>query len=80
MHDFTNLSSLDLYRFPAPFYPELIQSRLKNDYYRTVEGVKHDIMVMFSNAEDYFRIANNNQQSNKIRRISDWFRRKLERI
>lgn len=67
-------------RFPAPFYPELIQARLKNDYYRTVEGVKHDIMVMFSNAEDYFRIANNNQQPNKIRRISDWFRRKLERI
>ncbi|CAJ1969843.1 unnamed protein product [Sphenostylis stenocarpa] len=31
-------------RFPVPLYPELIQSRLEHDYYRSVEGVKHDIM------------------------------------
>lgn len=75
------LISLDLYyRFPAPFYPELIQSRLKNDYYRSVEGVKHDIMVMLSNAEEYFKITKNAQLVSKIRRISEWFRRKLERI
>ncbi|KAH1136229.1 hypothetical protein AAZX31_10G013500 [Glycine max] len=67
-------------RFPAPFYPELIQSRLKNDYYRSVEGVKHDIMVMLSNAEEYFKITKNAQLVSKIRRISEWFRRKLERI
>ncbi|KAL2323707.1 hypothetical protein Fmac_028086 [Flemingia macrophylla] len=67
-------------RFPAPFYPELIQSRLRNDYYRSVEGVKHDIMVMLSNAEDFFTITKNAQLLSKIRRISEWFRRKLERI
>ncbi|RDX89617.1 Bromodomain and WD repeat-containing protein 1, partial [Mucuna pruriens] len=67
-------------RFPVPFYPELIQSRLKNDYYRSVEGVKHDIMVMLSNAEDFFRVTKNVHLSGKIRRISEWFRRKLERI
>ncbi|KAK7278183.1 hypothetical protein RJT34_23208 [Clitoria ternatea] len=67
-------------RFPVPFYPELIQLRLKNDYYRSVEGVKHDIMVMLSNAEDYFNITKNVQLLGKVRRISEWFRRKLERI
>ncbi|KAH1259844.1 Bromodomain and WD repeat-containing protein 1 [Glycine max] len=67
-------------RFPAPFYPELIQSRLKNDYYRSVEGVNHDIMIMLSNAEEYFKITKNVQLVGKIRRISEWFRRKLERI
>ncbi|WVY96861.1 hypothetical protein V8G54_029012 [Vigna mungo] len=66
--------------FPVPLYPELIQSRLENDYYRTVEGVKHDIMVMLSNAEDFFRITKNVQVLGKIRRISDWFRKKLERV
>lgn len=72
---------MDLYyRFPAPFYPELIQSRLKNDYYRSVEGVNHDIMIMLSNAEEYFKITKNVQLVGKIRRISEWFRRKLERI
>ncbi|XP_061338407.1 uncharacterized protein LOC133285221 isoform X2 [Gastrolobium bilobum] len=64
-------------RFPVPLYPELIQSRLKNDYYRCLEGVKHDIMVMLSNAEEYFTL---NVQLLKIRRISEWFRRRLERI
>ncbi|XP_027363533.1 bromodomain and WD repeat-containing protein 3-like [Abrus precatorius] len=67
-------------RFPVPFYPELIQSRLNNDYYRSVEGVKHDIMVMLSNAEDFFTITNNVQLLSKVRRISGWFRRRLERI
>lgn len=76
-----NLSSLDLYyRFPVQFYPELIQSRLKNDYYRSVEAVKHDIMVMLSNAQDFFTTAKNSQQFGMIRRISDWFRRKLDRL
>lgn len=75
------MSSLDLcYRFPAPFYPELIKSRLKNDYYRNVEGVKHDIMVMLSNAEDFFTITKNGHLLGKIKRISEWFRRKLGRL
>jgi PH-interacting protein len=73
--------SLDLcYRFPVPFYPELIQLRLKNDYYRNVEGVKHDIMVMLSNAEDFYTVTKNFKMQSKVKRISEWFRRKLERI
>ncbi|KAK7269614.1 hypothetical protein RIF29_22347 [Crotalaria pallida] len=67
-------------RFPVQFYPELIQSRLKNDYYRTVEAVKHDIMVMLSSAEEFYTMSKNAQLSAMVRRISDWFRRKLDRL
>ncbi|KAK2457064.1 WD40 domain-containing protein [Trifolium repens] len=67
-------------RFPVPFYPELIQLRLKNDYYRNVEGVKHDIMVMLSNAEDFYTVTKSFKMQSKVKRISEWFRRKLERI
>lgn len=73
--------SLDLcYRFPVQFYPELIRLRLKNDYYRSVESVKHDIVVMLSNAQDYFTITKNDKLQGKVKRISEWLRRKLERI
>ncbi|KAK4282559.1 hypothetical protein QN277_013920 [Acacia crassicarpa] len=67
-----------LNRFPVPLYPQLILSRLKNDYYRSVEAVKHDIMVMLTNAENFF--TKNPSLLSRIKRISDWFRRKLERI
>ncbi|XP_058770312.1 uncharacterized protein LOC131643955 isoform X2 [Vicia villosa] len=67
-------------RFPVQFYPELIQLRLKNNYYRSVESVKHDITVMLSNAQDYFTITKNDKLQGKVKRISEWFRRKLERI
>ncbi|KAK2970282.1 hypothetical protein RJ640_021744, partial [Escallonia rubra] len=43
-----------LNRYPVPLYPELIELRLENNYYRTLEAVKHDIMVMLSNSKDYF--------------------------
>ena len=71
---------INIERFPVSLYPELIQLRLKNDYYRSVEGVKHDIMVMLSNAEEFFTIMKNAQLLGKIKRMSEWFRRKLERI
>ncbi|XP_073223301.1 uncharacterized protein [Cicer arietinum] len=67
-------------RFPVPFYPELIQLRLKNDYYRNAEGVKHDIMVMLSNAEEFCTVTKNFMLLGKVKRISEWLRRKLERI
>ncbi|XP_054812506.1 uncharacterized protein LOC129313422 isoform X2 [Prosopis cineraria] len=67
-----------LNRFPVPLYPQLILSRLKNDYYRSVEGARHDIMVMLTNAENFF--TKNPALLSKIKRTSDWFRRKLERI
>ncbi|XP_019441306.1 PREDICTED: bromodomain and WD repeat-containing protein 1-like isoform X2 [Lupinus angustifolius] len=67
-------------RFPVQFYPELIQTRLKNNYYRRVEAVKHDIKVMLSSAEEYFTMSKNTQHSTMVRRMSDWFRRKLDRL
>jgi len=63
-------------RFSVPLYPELICSRLRNEYYRSLESVKHDIMVMMSNAELYF----SNPELGKMRRLSDWFTRKLSRL
>ena len=71
-------SSFDFhYRFPVQINPDLIQARLKNNYYRSLDSVKHDIMVMLSNAENYYTDV---QMLGKIRRLSDFFRRKLERI
>ncbi|XP_019428466.1 PREDICTED: bromodomain and WD repeat-containing protein 3-like isoform X1 [Lupinus angustifolius] len=67
-------------RFPVQLYPELIQTRLKNDYYRRVEAIKHDIMVMLSSAEEYFRMSKNAHYSTMVRRMSVWFRRKLDML
>ncbi|KAL1339465.1 hypothetical protein AAHE18_U039100 [Arachis hypogaea] len=74
--DKTDFSS----RYTVQFHPELIQARLKNDYYRSVDSVKHDITVMLMNAEDYFKYHNNVQMLGKIKRLQDYFRKKLERI
>ncbi|XP_075639920.1 uncharacterized protein LOC142611701 isoform X1 [Castanea sativa] len=63
-------------RFPVPLYPELICSRLKNDYYRSLEAVKHDIRVMLSNAESYFP----NSEQVRLKRLSDYFDRKLSKL
>ncbi|KAJ8766361.1 hypothetical protein K2173_022420 [Erythroxylum novogranatense] len=65
-------------RFPVPLSLEVIQSRLENNYYRTLKGVKHDIKVMLSNAESYF--GKNVDISNKIRHLSDWFTRTLSAL
>ncbi|CBI36946.3 unnamed protein product, partial [Vitis vinifera] len=67
-----------LNRFPVPLYPELIQARLENNYYRTLEAVKHDIMVMLSNAQSYF--GRNAELSSKMKRLSDWFTRTLSKL
>ncbi|KAJ7977653.1 Bromodomain and WD repeat-containing protein [Quillaja saponaria] len=67
-----------LNRFPVPLYLELIQSRLKNDYYRSLECVKHDIMVALSNAESFF--MKNAELLGKIKRLSAWFERKLGKL
>ncbi|XP_062143501.1 uncharacterized protein LOC133851186 isoform X2 [Alnus glutinosa] len=63
-------------RFPVPLYPELICSRLRNEYYRSLESVKHDIGVMISNAELYF----SHPELGKMRRLSDRYTRKLSRL
>ncbi|XP_058000900.1 uncharacterized protein LOC110633067 isoform X3 [Hevea brasiliensis] len=65
-------------RYPVPLSLEVIQLRLENNYYRTLEAVKHDIEVMLSNAESYF--VKNAELSMKMRRLSDWFARTLSSL
>ncbi|XP_043807288.1 bromodomain and WD repeat-containing protein 3 isoform X3 [Manihot esculenta] len=65
-------------RYPVPLSLDVIQLRLENNYYRTLEAVKHDIEVMLSNAESYF--GKNAELSLKMRRLSDWFSRTLSSL
>lgn len=62
-------------RFPVPLSLETIRARLENNYYRSLEGMKHDIEVVLSNAESYCGI--NVELTTKVRRLSEWFRRTL---
>ncbi|ONK63196.1 uncharacterized protein A4U43_C07F12390 [Asparagus officinalis] len=59
-----------LNRFPVPLSLEMIKRRLENNYYRTLEAVKHDASVMLSNAESYF--GKNTEMTTKMRRLSEW--------
>ncbi|XP_065863791.1 uncharacterized protein [Euphorbia lathyris] len=58
-------------RFPVPLSVDVIETRLKNNYYRTIEALKHDVQVMLSNAESYF--GKSAELSAKIARLSEWF-------
>ncbi|KAL6990058.1 hypothetical protein U1Q18_015807 [Sarracenia purpurea var. burkii] len=62
-------------RFPAPLSLEVIQSRLENNYYRSLEALKHDFSVMLSNAESC-----KTELLSKMRRLSDWFTRTLSSL
>ncbi|XP_043708023.1 PH-interacting protein-like isoform X2 [Telopea speciosissima] len=64
-----------LNRFPVPLSLEVVQERLQNNYYRSLEAMRHDILVMLSNAESYF--GKNIELLTKVRRLRDWFSRKL---
>ena len=76
---FHNLSSFGLYyRFPVPLYPDLIQLRVEKEYYRSLDAVEHDIMVMLSNAEQFF--TKKADLLSRIRRLKDWFRGKFEKM
>ncbi|XP_057956949.1 uncharacterized protein LOC131150327 [Malania oleifera] len=67
-----------LNRFPVPLSLEVIQLRLENYYYRSLEAVKHDVEVMLANAELYF--GKNAELSAKMRRLSEWFTRTLSSL
>uniref|UniRef100_A0A7N0UHD5 Bromo domain-containing protein n=1 Tax=Kalanchoe fedtschenkoi TaxID=63787 RepID=A0A7N0UHD5_KALFE len=62
-------------RFPVPLSLELIHARLENNYYRSLEALRHDIKIALANAETYFE--RNIEVAPKIRRLSEWFRRTL---
>uniref|UniRef100_A0A5B6ZVE8 Putative bromodomain and WD repeat-containing protein 3 n=1 Tax=Davidia involucrata TaxID=16924 RepID=A0A5B6ZVE8_DAVIN len=65
-------------RFPVPLDPEIIQLRLKNDYYRSLEAMEHDVRVMVSNAQTYF--GKNAEVATKMKRLTDWFNRTLSML
>ncbi|GAB4843025.1 hypothetical protein Ancab_013002 [Ancistrocladus abbreviatus] len=67
-----------LNRFPVPLSLDVIQSRLENNYYRSLEAVKHDVQVMLTNAESYF--GKNGDLLSRVKRLSDWFRRSLSSL
>ncbi|KAF6156946.1 hypothetical protein GIB67_039707 [Kingdonia uniflora] len=64
-----------LNRFPVPVSLDLIKERLQNDYYRSLEALKHDFVVMHSNGSSYF--GKNAELAMKMERLSDWFYREL---
>lgn len=57
-------------RFPVQFSIEVIRIRLENNYYRTLEAIRHDATVMLANAQSYF--SKSTDMTKKIRRLSDW--------
>ncbi|MBA0683784.1 hypothetical protein Goari_025413 [Gossypium aridum] len=65
-------------RYPVPLSFDIIQSRLENNYYRSLEAVQHDIQVMLLNAESYF--GRNAELLSKLRRLSDFFMRTLSSL
>ncbi|KAI4334951.1 hypothetical protein L6164_013646 [Bauhinia variegata] len=62
-------------RFVVPLTIGLIQSRLENNYYRTLEALKYDMTVVLSNGFSFFE--KNEKISSKLKRLSDWFTRTL---
>ncbi|CAN8265504.1 unnamed protein product [Cochlearia groenlandica] len=62
-------------RFPVPLSLEVVRSRLENNYYRSVEALRHDVSVMLSNAETFF--GRNKSMAAKISHLSSWFDRTL---
>lgn len=66
------------FRFPVPLTLEIIELRIKNFYYRSDKAMKHDISVMLSNVQTYF--AKNVEMSAKMKRLSDWFIKKLSKV
>ena len=66
---------VNCFRFPVPLSPDVVKSRLKHNYYRSLEAVKHDVDVMMSNALSYF--SKNAEVSKKMRRLADYFQRTL---
>lgn len=65
-------------RFPVPISLEVIECRLENNYYRSLEAVKHDFEIMLLNAEQY--LGNKLEFSVKLKRLSDWLARTLSSL
>ncbi|XP_062215850.1 uncharacterized protein LOC133916256 isoform X3 [Phragmites australis] len=57
-------------RFPVQFSIEVIKTRLDNNYYRTLEAVRHDATVVTANAQSYF--SKSTEMTKKIRKLAEW--------
>ncbi|KAM1723472.1 uncharacterized protein LOC126608456 [Malus sylvestris] len=62
----------------VPISLDVIQSRLENDYYRSLEALKHDFKVLLLNAETYLesnavKRASDKELLGKLKCLSDWF-------
>ncbi|KAJ1407726.1 Bromodomain-like superfamily [Sesbania bispinosa] len=80
LHELKKISNKSKFinRFPVPLSLELIQSRLENNYYRSLEALKHDVSVLLSNATSF--LEKDATQSAKIQRLSEWFTRTLSSL
>lgn len=65
-------------RFPVPLSLEVIELRLENNYYRSLDALEHDFEVMLLNAESY--LGKNVELSTKLRRLSEWFQKHLSNL
>ncbi|KAL2341692.1 hypothetical protein Fmac_009632 [Flemingia macrophylla] len=80
VHELKEISNKSKFinRFPVPISLELMQSRLENNYYRSLEAVKHDVTILLSNATAF--LEKDAEISAKIRRLSEWFTRTLSSL
>ncbi|KAH1041349.1 hypothetical protein AAZX31_09G036600 [Glycine max] len=80
VHELKKISNKSKFinRFPVPISIELIQSRLENNYYRSLEALKHDVTILLSNATTF--LEKDAVLSAKIKRLSEWFTRTLSSL
>ncbi|KAK7329540.1 hypothetical protein VNO77_23710 [Canavalia gladiata] len=80
VHELRKISNKSkfLNRFPVPLSLELIQSRLENNYYRSLEALEHDVEILLSNATSF--LEKDAELSAKIKRLSEWFTRTLSSL
>ncbi|CAA3003798.1 bromodomain and WD repeat-containing 3 isoform X1 [Olea europaea subsp. europaea] len=66
-------------RFPVPLSPDIIKLRLEHGYYRSLEALRHDIMVMLSNAELYFqRYTEFSRKMKRLKNLWEIYREDIE--
>ncbi|QCE13346.1 WD40 repeat [Vigna unguiculata] len=80
VHELKKISSKSKFinRFPVPISLELVQSRLRNNYYRSLEALQHDVTNLLANSTSFFE--KDAEMSAKIKRLSEWFTRTLSSL
>ncbi|CAJ1963244.1 unnamed protein product [Sphenostylis stenocarpa] len=80
VHELKKISNKSKFinRYPVPISLELMQTRLKNNYYRSLEALKHDVTNLLANSTSFFE--KDADVSAKIKRLSEWFTRTLSSL